>query len=78
MKKINSLSGNFKDAQHLTREQMKKVMGGILAPTVDTVECNDGTSHALPSGDCSLGSSGQCNDNGGVKDCVAYGHPNPQ
>jgi len=26
----------FKDAQHLTREQMKKVMGGLLAPTVDT------------------------------------------
>jgi hypothetical protein len=38
----------------------------------------DGSSHALPSGDCSQVSSGECNNNGGVKDCVGYGHPNPR
>lgn len=61
--------------QKLSKDEMKMVMGGLKNPTVDTVECNDGTSHPLPSGDCSLGSSGQCNNNGGVKDCVGYGHP---
>ena len=59
----------------LSKDEMKKVRGGLVDPTVDTVECNDGTSHALPSGDCRCGSSGECNSNGGVKDCVAYGHP---
>lgn len=60
--------------KQLSKQEMKKVLGG-QNPTVDTVECNDGSSHALPSGDCSQGSVGQCNNNLGVKDCVAYGHP---
>lgn len=33
MKRINSLGINFRNAQHLTREQMKKVMGGIGGTT---------------------------------------------
>ncbi len=55
----------------LSRTEMKNIMAG----SGDTVECNDGTSHLLPSGDCSQGSSGECNGHLGVKDCVAYGHP---
>lgn len=33
MKKIKNLGINFRSAQHLTREQMKKVMGGVTGTT---------------------------------------------
>jgi hypothetical protein len=60
----------------LTRDEMKKVMGGQLAPpTVDTVYCNDGTTTTPPEGDCSCGSVGLCDGHDGVKNCIAYGHP---
>ena len=61
--------------QKLTKEEMKKVMGGVALPTVDTIDCNDGTTTPQPGGDCRTGSSGQCNNHGGEKDCIAYGHP---
>ncbi|MBN9351109.1 MAG: bacteriocin [Chitinophagaceae bacterium] len=61
--------------KQLTKEEMKKIIGGQSTPTVDTVECNDGFSLPHPDGDCRCGSVGLCDGNGGVKDCIAYGHP---
>jgi hypothetical protein len=61
--------------QKLSKDEMKKVLGGVLQPTVDTVYCNDGSTASPPEGDCSCGSVGTCDGHGGVVNCIAYGHP---
>lgn len=59
----------------LSSDEMKKVLGGVTQPKVDTVYCVDGSTATPVDGDCSCGSVGKCNDHGGVVDCMAWGHP---
>ncbi len=57
----------------LSRNEMKNVMGGDALPTEDTVYCNT-CSFVHPEKDCSCGSQGLCDNCGGFKECLAYGH----
>lgn len=60
----------------LTKNEMKKVLGGVVDPTVDTVYCNDGTPIPHPTNCCASGTPPSvCACNGGFKICTAYGHP---
>ena len=59
----------------LSREEMKKVNGGSESslPKEDTVYCNT-CSFTHPDKDCSCGSVGLCDNCGGFKECLAFGH----
>ena len=56
----------------LSKDEMKKVMGGVDA-TVDTIYYNNGTSKPHPQGDCTCGSVGLCDEDGGIKNFAFVG-----
>lgn len=53
MKRIKSLGINFSDAQQLTRQQMKKVMGGIVPTTGNTCNAYCTNNASICTGRCS-------------------------
>lgn len=65
MKKIESLNLNFSNAQQLTRQQMKKVMGGTPLTTISECAVYCGTEKKTR--DCGRGVS--CVTNGSTITC---------
>lgn len=69
MKRIKTLGINFNDVQQLTRQQMKKVIGGTMPGGCGdgcNVKCNDGSGGCI---DTCYRAPDYCRSSGGEKSC---------